>query len=276
MKELGSDIEKFLVNVHGFFKLSTARREDILAIRELFEENDQFFLRFVSSRWLSTGPVAERLVEHWASLREYFLTFLPNQRDQSSKEATDTVRYQEIVQFLKPGKDVKNLARIQFLIHLCKLNKHFLLVFQREKPEIHMVFLECIELVSSYMKLICQIDKIVNSGVKLSQYNWKDSSLFLPLSKCFFGAGAEKEILKIKEEDRKEIRLEFKGAVVKTIKYLVSHLPLKDRFLTDLAYLDPDFRVVPDFAQKLIRAGDHTGWFFDHELEDLGVQLQVV
>ena len=78
MKELGSDIEKFLVNVHGFFKLSTARREDVLKIREIFEENDQFFLRFVSSRWLTTGPVAERLVEHWASLREYFLTFLPN------------------------------------------------------------------------------------------------------------------------------------------------------------------------------------------------------
>ena len=43
MKLLGSDLEKFLVNVHGFFKLSTARREDVLQIREIFEENDQFF-----------------------------------------------------------------------------------------------------------------------------------------------------------------------------------------------------------------------------------------
>ena len=45
MKELGSDIEQFLVNAHAFFKLSTSRRWEILKIREMFEENDQFFLR---------------------------------------------------------------------------------------------------------------------------------------------------------------------------------------------------------------------------------------
>ena len=218
MKELGSDIEKFLVNAHGFFKLSTSRREDILKVREIFEENDQFFLRFVSSRWLSTGPVAERLVDHWASLREYFLTFLPSQTDQSSKDATETARYQEIVHFLKPGKDLKNLARLQFLIHLCKLNKPFLSVFQSEKPKIHVLFLECINLINSYMNLICDPNKMDNNGAKLSQVNMKDSSLFLPLSKCFFGAGAEKEIVKLPEEQRKQFRLEFRSALVKTIK----------------------------------------------------------
>ena len=40
MKGLGADLEKFMVNVHGFFKLSTGRREDVLMIREIFEEND--------------------------------------------------------------------------------------------------------------------------------------------------------------------------------------------------------------------------------------------
>ena len=276
MKELGSDIEKFLVNAHGFFKLSTARREEILKIRVMFEENDQFFLRFVSSRWLSTGPVAERLVEHWASLREYFLTFLPSQTDKSSKDAMDTVRYQEIVQFLKPGKDVKNLARLHLLIYLCKLNKPFLTVFQSEKPKIHVLYLECVKLISSYMQLICDSDKIDNNGAKLAQLNPKDSSQFLPLSKCFFGVSAEKELLNLKEDDRKQLRKEFKGAVIKTINYLVSHFPLKDQFLSDLVFLDPDLRVCPEFVKKLLRAAGHTGRFAEHELQDLGVDLHVV
>ena len=44
----------------------------------------------------------------------------------------------------------------------------------------------------------------------------------------------------------------------------------------DLIFLDPDMRVDPDFAKKLVRAAEHTGRFADHEMKDLGVQLQAV
>ena len=276
MKDLGSDIEKFLVDAHAFFKLSTSRRWEILKIREMIMENDQFFLRFVRSRWLTTGPVAERLVEHWASLREYILTFLPSQNDQSSKETMNTVRYQDMVQFLKPGQDVKNLARLQFLIFLCKLNKPFLTVFQSEKPKIHLLYLECLNLIKVYMKLICHPDKVAYNGPKISKLTFKEFGLLLPLSKCFFGAGAEKEILKLPEDDRLLIRTDFRNAVVKTLKYLVSHFPLTDRFLCDLAFLDPDFKDDSKFVTNLLRAAGHTGRFAEHELQDLGVQLQAV
>ena len=184
MKELGSDLENFLVNVHGFFKLSTGRREDMLKVREIFEENDQFFIRFVSSRWLSTGPVAERIVEHWASLGEYFLTFIPSKNDQSSKDAMDTVRYTEIVGFLKPSNNQKNLARMKFLIYLCKVNTPFLLTYQSEKPKIHRLYTDCMNLVVTYMNLICEPSKIPSSGSELSQFNFKESGLLLPSSKC--------------------------------------------------------------------------------------------
>jgi hypothetical protein len=182
----------------------------------------------VSSRWLSTGPVAERLVEHWASLKQYILTFLPSQKDQSSKEAVDTIRYQEIVNILKPGKDQKNLVRIHFLIYLCKLNKPFLLMFQSEKPKIHLLYYECINLINTYMKIVCVPGVIVKNGPKLSQLKFSDPSLFLPLSKCFFGSNAEKEMTKLPKDQVDQLRTEFRSAVVKTIKYLVSHFPIQD------------------------------------------------
>ena len=59
------------------------------------------------------------------------------------------------------------------------------------------------------MPLICHSDKIDNNGAKLAQLNPKDSSQFLPLSKCFFGVSAEKELLNLKEEDRKKLRSEL-------------------------------------------------------------------
>ena len=56
----------------------------------------------------------------------------------------------------------------------------------------------------------------------------------------------------------------------------MSHFPLTDRFLCDLSFLDTDYRVKPSFVKNLLRAASHTGRFADHELEDLGVQLQAV
>ena len=206
MKQLGSDIEQFLVNAHGFFKLSTSRREDVLKLREIFEENDQFFIRFVSSRWLTTGPVAERVVQHWQSLTEYILTFLPSQDDKCSKDAMETLRYQQMKAFLKPANNQKNLARLHFLIHLCKLNSPFLHVFQSEKPKIHVLYLECIGLINSYMNIICKPNKVVADGTTLSQLNFKDSSLLLQLSSCFFGSGAEKEMLMLEGVKKEHIR----------------------------------------------------------------------
>ena len=276
MKQLGSDIEQFLVNAHGFFKLSTSRREDVLKLREIFEENDQFFIRFVSSRWLTTGPVAERVVQHWQSLTEYILTFLPSQDDKCSKDAMETLRYQQMKVFLKPANNQKNLARLHFLIHLCKLNSPFLHVFQSEKPKIHVLYLECIGLINSYMNIICKPNKVVADGTTLSQLNFKDSSLLLQLSSCFFGSGAEKEMLMLEGDKKEHIRHEFRSALIKTIQYLVSHFPIKDRFLRDLSYLDPDMRVSDKFVKCLVRAADHTGRFPDTEQQDLSVQLHAV
>lgn len=276
MKELGSDLEKFLVNVHGFFKLSTARREDMLKLREAFEENDQFFIRYVSSRWLSTGPVARRVVEHWQSLVEYFLTFLPSCTDQSTKEALQTDRYREIVAFVKPSDNQKNLARLKFLIYLCELNTPFLLTFQSEKPKIHVLYADCLRLIETYMNIICEPTKIPNSGSKLSQITFKESGLLLPASNCFFGAGAEMELSKLPQEKKEQLRLEFRSAVVKTSKYLISHFPLKNVFLMELSYLDPNLRTETNFVRKLVHAAEFTNRFTGNELEDLGVQLQTV
>ena len=209
VKEFGSDLEKFLIDVFTFFKLSTARREDHLMIRGIFEENEQFFLRYVSSRWLSTGPVAERIVDHWSSLKEYFLTYLPSQNNQSSKEAVGTIRYQDIVKILKPGQDVKNLARLHFLIHVCKLNKPFLLILQNEKPKIHVLYLECVNLIITYINIVCDPGKIDNlSGRKISQLNFNSSSLLLPVARCFFGACTEKELGCLPEDESKQLRKE--------------------------------------------------------------------
>ena len=62
LDELDTDFWSLAMDLHGYFKISTSRREDILEISSLFEdETDLFLLRPVDTRWLLTQPVLERI-----------------------------------------------------------------------------------------------------------------------------------------------------------------------------------------------------------------------
>ena len=70
VQSLDMSLMSLLGNLHGFFKTSTARREDMVEVREELAEEledtytevlDQFFLRHVDTRWLESGPALQRL-----------------------------------------------------------------------------------------------------------------------------------------------------------------------------------------------------------------------
>ena len=95
-KSLNKNIVALLGLVHGFFKTSTARREDMVEVREdladsledVYEEVlDQFFRRHVATRWLESGPCIKRLLDHWESTVVYFMDYLPNSPSQNNKKA---------------------------------------------------------------------------------------------------------------------------------------------------------------------------------------------
>lgn len=73
--ELNSDVENFVLAIFQWFKLSSARREDYHEIQETQLENDicnHLFLRHVENRWLTLGPVCERVLEQFKILKENF------------------------------------------------------------------------------------------------------------------------------------------------------------------------------------------------------------
>ena len=53
LQKLDIDIDQFACDVHFFFKLSSARREDYAALEELTNVTAWYALRHVSSRWLT-------------------------------------------------------------------------------------------------------------------------------------------------------------------------------------------------------------------------------
>ena len=61
--QLPIDIDNFAVNLHGFFKLSSARREDYCKMEDVTKVLAHYILRHSSTRWLTMKCVLVRIIE---------------------------------------------------------------------------------------------------------------------------------------------------------------------------------------------------------------------
>ena len=72
LEAYGTPVDDLAVDIHSFFKISSARREDFKFIQLEEEMETHTVLRHVPSRWLTLGPVVDRLIEQWEPLQKYF------------------------------------------------------------------------------------------------------------------------------------------------------------------------------------------------------------
>ena len=72
LEAYGTPVDDLAVDIHSFFKISSARREDFKFIQLEEEMETHTVLRHVPSQWLTLGPVVDRLIEQWEPLQKYF------------------------------------------------------------------------------------------------------------------------------------------------------------------------------------------------------------
>ncbi|KAG8175754.1 hypothetical protein JTE90_029239 [Oedothorax gibbosus] len=148
LQNLPFDIDEFATDLFGFFKLSPARREDLLGIGKLFECEEKFLIRHVSSRWLSLGPVISRILNILPALEEYFLNFTPAtllrknlQKNGRNKRIVEALKHKEIVAYL------------EFISSLTPTLQAYLETFQGKGPLVHLLCVKMMEL----FKNTCEI-----------------------------------------------------------------------------------------------------------------------
>ena len=117
----------FFTDIHFFFKLSSARREDQQSLQSLTDTFDKFVIKRVEAKWLSRKQVAVRVVEQWGSLTEYFLKCFPKQKD-AFREINKTARYQRIAEALE---DTITLADVSFCAFIARDFEMILLPFNQ-------------------------------------------------------------------------------------------------------------------------------------------------
>lgn len=238
------DIDGFVLDSSFFFKLSACRREDYLAMEVVTDLAARFALRHVTSRWLSLRKACLRLLEQWSNLQEYFLNFLPTQKN-FKREIENTSRYQRISTTLK---DPLSQVQICFLAFAANDFEAYLVKLQRDEPMIHTVYMSMTTLLQTIMSKFMKKDAITSSdkitlldGEKLAEIDVSNKETHVKLSKIDIGTRAKSLLIshEIPQEKQTAFRRSCLKLFTKSTEYLQENLPLKNTILKDAQYLHP-------------------------------------
>ena len=246
LEMFGSSISEFVIDLHLWFKMSAARREDYELVQEEMGLAKHKFLKHVECRWLSLHPALLIILEQMNVLKRYFLTVLPEKQSSSTSNA----RYIRIRRQL----ELKDLvAQIHFLVSVADIFNPFLKCFQTEEPLVHLRYDQLGTFLTVLLGRFIGKDLLVNKAArKLSKIHLEVLENHLAYSELEIGEQTRQEIEKLSEEKQKKFVLGAKSFLIGATKHLVNKLPLDNLILRSSIVLKPDVRS-EDWAPKAIR-----------------------
>ena len=246
----GKESESLAFDLHSWFKFSPCKREDFVQVAfELqsmgffdgaYSTNSALFYRHVETRWLTLGPALEKALERWDASKEYFLEYLPKQKD-FEKGAAKNDRYKRIASMMK--KEIYVEVQISFLIDCAVPLQRLLTLFQSQGPLIHVLFKELKSLLKTLMmRFIDQKLVVGKPAAEIIKIKVDSQENQLPLENIVVGARTERFLQKLSPHDARRERAVMMKFYVAVTSYLQKKLPLTDKVLISCGSLHPDSR----------------------------------
>ena len=238
-KESTFDLDDFFQDLHFFFKLSSARREDYASLADITTITAEYTKRHAETRWVSMKYVALRVLEQWANLTEYFLKFVPRQKN-FKKEIKNTQRYIRIKTALENELMVSYVA---FCAFAADDFEKFLVPFQSGEPRIHLLYTGLCDLLYSILRKFVKNSKLDDKE--------KDKNIYIDVNKCEnlkdlknveIGVKA-KSLLKengIYQHQCEKFRKDCLKFYYKACSYMQTNLPFDVPVIKQAQYLHPE------------------------------------
>lgn len=156
------NLDQFAIDLHFFFKNSSARRHDLKVISEITDVTVHYVLRHCQTRWLSIEKVLVRIIEQIDNLCEYFLKELPKQKSFKGKNGVgNTDRYKRIKDYLNNKSLLPFMA---FVVFICQDFRRFLVPLQTKAPMIHLLYPMQRKLIQSLLKKFIKPDVFMRAN----------------------------------------------------------------------------------------------------------------
>ena len=235
------DIDEFFTDIHFFFKLSSARREDYASLVNITDVVAEYAKKHAETRWLSMKYVALRCLEQWPNLKEYFLNFLPRQKNFKS-EISKTQRYIRIKTALTEPLTEAYISFVAFVAHDFE---SFLLPFQSGEPMIHLLHPAMCKLLHSLQSKFIRkkfLPDDTNDCIAID-VNKKENIKYLHL----IDIGTKAKVMFsdstfFPEDKQTKFRKDCLQFYVTSVQYLQEKLPFNVQLLKHAQYLHPEKR----------------------------------
>ena len=241
------DLDDFFQDLHFFFKKSAARREDYKSLEKLTGVIAEYMKRHAETRWVSMKYVALRCVEQWSNLTEYFLKYLPKQKN-FKREIQNTHRYIRIKTALG---DEATEAYASFCAFVAHDFESFLVPFQTSEPLIH-------QLHPALCKLLYDLQRKFVKQAKLNQdiaenifIDANKSDNQKSLKNIDVGTKALCIIKDLTPEKATEFRQNCLKFYTTACTYLQNNLPYDNAVIKYAQYLHPEKRSSPQASNAV-------------------------
>lgn len=129
----GNEVVELVIAIKYFFKDRPSRLSDYGSCQKKLNIPNHHFIKHVATRWLTLEPAANRIIEQWPAIIEYFLKFIPKKCAHLEK----TIAYKTIKQLIN---NKSMLAQVIFITHSAQMFVKFTKLFQSNYPLIHLIY----------------------------------------------------------------------------------------------------------------------------------------
>lgn len=215
---LSEDVSDFIIKVYYFFHHRDLRCEDFEKIQVKLKLPPHKFIKHISTRWLTVGPAAERMLEQFEALEEYFLQFIPKKQPATAKKQN----YIDIRSYLK---NTFLKCTLQMIVYLSKIfTTEFTLIMQKEEPLIQVLYVQLkkllLLLLSSVTKSSALTSNLLDS-IDIEAFFTKTSH-FLDLSDLQLGETVQSSLAVLSQKDKLFLSSEFKKMFTTSVKHIVN------------------------------------------------------
>jgi len=188
--------------------------------------------RHVSSRWLTLGPVTDRITEQLEAIKKFVCDMV---KENPSLMTSGSVALKKIHSLVSSKEVVVEVYFTQFVV---KAFQPFLLLFQRRDSQIHILYEEMCFLIRTLMLRYVKADVVGSkSGRELINIRHKVVTNQLSDDLIVVGYETRRHLNKLKTDAQHHILLSIRNFYTTVVSYLLDSL--SNGLLQDLGCLNP-------------------------------------
>lgn len=237
----GADVELLVMDVYYFFK-HAVRSSQFSSQQKDLGIPEHIFLRHVNNRWLTFQCSLERVLEQYDALKAYF-------HRAADTRPTSSALHRRLAAALA---DKQLLAKMLFLRNIAELFTGFQALFQRQELLIHIVLSESLSLLKKLLGRFMRHEVFKNMSA--AELKCLDVAAPEGLKQApEIGFDTEQEIQSWSPEEKKSFKVRARAFYIATARHLLKQLPLDNKLLFHLRFLDPALPLVVEETVKSIK-----------------------